>query len=67
MFIKLFDFLFNRHGKYAVVDIKERIISIYLADGREAAYLAYRNIVDTGTQESWKVCKRWFKEWEGKK
>jgi hypothetical protein len=42
-------------------------MSIYLADGREAAYLAYRNIMDTGVKESWRVVKKWIKEWEGKK
>ena len=57
----------NRRGKYAIVDIKARITSIYLADGREAAYLAYRNIMDTGVQESWAYCKPLLREWEGKK
>jgi len=66
--MKLFGFelINNRKGRYAVVDIEQRIISIYLADGREAAYAAYRNIMDTGVKESWRVCKPWIKEWEGK-
>ena len=50
-----------------IINVKKRVMSIYLADGREAAYLAYRNIMDAGVKESWRVVKKWIKEWEGKK
>ena len=70
-YIKLFNFLFNRHGKYAVVDIKERIHSAHLGSDwthrREACYAAYRAIMGVDAKESWKAVKPWLREWEGKK
>ena len=64
MIIKLFNLLFNRHGKYAVVDINERLREVYVKGGNEAAYAAYRAIAGATVQESWKVVKPWIKEWE---
>jgi hypothetical protein len=60
----------NRRGKYAIVDIKERVEQVYWTNavgGNEAAYAAYRAITGATVQESHKVVKQWIKEWEGKK
>ena len=66
-YIRLFNFLFNRRGKYAIVDIKERVKEVYIKGDNEAAYAAYRAITGATVQESWKVVKPWVREWEGKK
>ena len=67
MFTKLFNLLFNRRGKYAVVDIKYRVADAYLNNGgNEAAYEVYRHIMGVGVQESWRVVKPWIRGWEGK-
>jgi hypothetical protein len=50
-----------------IVNVKKRIEQVYLADGREAAYAAYRAITGAGVQESHRAVKPWVKEWEGKK
>lgn len=62
----------NGTGKYAVVDIKQRICDVWSDSwsggcSNEAAYLAYRNITGASVQESWRAVKPWVKEWEGKK
>ena len=77
-YIRLFNFLSNRHGKYAVVDIKKRVREAYgdMLDtegayshkpDNEAAYATYRAITGATVQESWKYCKPLIREWEGKK
>ena len=67
MFIKLFNLLFNRHGKYAIVDINERLQAVYIHGGTEAAYAVYRAIMGATVQESWRYCKPLVRKWEGKK
>lgn len=47
----------------AIINVKKRIHDIYVADGSEAAYAAYRAIMDTGVRESWRVVKPWIKKW----
>lgn len=49
-----------------IIHIKRRIEQIYIKGGNEAAYAAYRTITGVTVQESWKVVKKWIKEWEGK-
>jgi len=66
MIIKLFNLLFNRHDKYAIVDINKRLREVYIKGNNEAVYLAYRNITGATVQESWQVVKPWVREWEGK-
>ena len=67
MFIKLFNLLFNRHGKYAIVDINERLQAVYVKGDNEAVYAAYRAITGATNQESWQYCKPLIREWEGEK
>jgi hypothetical protein len=56
----------NRHGRYAIIDIKNRIREIYIKGNSESAYAAYRTITGAGIQESWHTVKPWIREWEGK-
>lgn len=63
MFIKLFNLLFNRHSKYAIVDIRKRIMEVYIKGDNEAAYATYRAITGATVQESWKVVKPWIRGW----
>jgi hypothetical protein len=65
-YIRLFNFLFNRRGRYAVVDIKWRVREVYI-NGNEVAYAAYRAITGATVQESHKAVRPWLNEWEGKK
>ena len=70
-YIRLFNFLFNRHGKYAVIDIRERVHDAHINSDwthrREACYAAYRAITGATVQESWRVVKPWLNGWERKK
>jgi len=52
----------NRHGKYAVVDIKERVMESYLSGGIEAAYLAYRTLTGVGRHDSHIVVRKMILE-----
>jgi hypothetical protein len=54
-----------------IVPLKKRIMNIYLADGREAVYAAYRNIMwivgqdsKQAIQESHRVVRPWIAEWD---
>ena len=57
----------NRKGKYAIVDVEKRLKEVYLSGDNEAVYATYRAIMGVGVQESWRVCKRLIKVWEGEK
>ena len=70
-YIRLFNFLFNRRGKYAVIDIKKRIREAYLDSEwihrNESCYAAYRAITGATVQESHKAVRPLIKLWEGTK
>jgi len=66
MLIKVFNLLFNRRGRYAIVDIKKRIREVYIKGDNESAYAAYRAITGETVQDSHKVVRPWLNEWEGK-
>ena len=56
----------NRHGRYAIIDIQNRIREVYIKGNSEAAYAAYRIITGATVFESWHVVKPLIKKWEGK-
>ena len=50
-----------------IINVKLRVHQAYISGGNEAAYAAYRAIMGVGVQESWRVVKKWIREWRGKK
>ena len=56
--------VFNR---FMVINVKRRVMDVYMQGKSEDAYLAYRNITGAGIPESWHVVKPWIKAWGGKK
>ena len=52
-------------GRYVVIDIKQRIMEVYIKGDNESAYAAYRAITGATVQESHKAVRPWLNEWEG--
>ena len=51
---------------WKVINVKRRVQEAYKAGGNEAAYEVYRHIMGVGVKESWRVVKKWIKDWEDK-
>ena len=52
---------------WKVINVKKRVRDAYKAGGNEAAYATYRAITGATVKESWRVVKKWIKDWEEKK
>ena len=51
---------------YRLINVKKRVHDAYKSGGNEAAYATYRAIMGATVQESWRVVKKWIKDWEDK-
>lgn len=51
---------------WKVINVKKRVREAYASGGNEAAYATYRAITGATVKESWRVVKKWIKDWEDK-
>lgn len=49
-----------------LINVKRRVYEAYISGGNEAAYATYRAITRATVKESWRVVKKWIKDWRGK-